>query len=278
MYPCDLRLILPIPMDVDVETTSNADLYIVTPPAYTQSIADGERRVDAEAVQEDKPHTPQHAVQYDALGDTSPRAMSDDQCDARPTTPLQVLQQRARERTGDLAPTGPTPVLSHHLTHPAIVLSLIGARTCSILPDRPAIWLVRKKKMALSPLAAAVLVKEGLLDPRNLELLVLHLTAPAQHLTSLGCRNTQPIAAMRPIPSRASCSAVGIPYMKSVSDSWLAPWSWAAKPLLSSHAPSPASAVTCNHSPSRPRVARHKSPLRSPSKRARASDVVWRRA
>jgi hypothetical protein len=146
-------------MDADAETTSNTDLYIVTPPAYTQSIAEGERKVDAGTLQEDKSYTPQHIVQRDPLEHASPRAMSDNQSDARPTTPLHVLQERARERTGELAPTGPTPALSHHLTHPAVVLSLIGARACSILPDRPAIWLVRKKKMALSPLAAAVLVQ-----------------------------------------------------------------------------------------------------------------------
>jgi hypothetical protein len=210
-----------MPTDVDSEATSNADLYIVTPPAYTRSIADDERRVDAEAVQEDKPHTPQHTVQHDPLGQISPRAMSDNQSDARPATPLHVLQDRARERTGNLAPTGPTPALSHHLTHPAVVLSLIGARTCSILPDRPAIWLVRKKKMALSPLAAAVLVKEGLLNPRNLELSVLDVTVATPQLTIIECHNMQPTAAMLPTPFQASCLVVGILSTKSVSESWL---------------------------------------------------------
>jgi hypothetical protein len=190
--------------DTDAETASNADLYIITPPAYTRSIAEGEQTVTAAAVQEDKPPTPQNDVEHSPVRHISPRAMSDNQSDARPTTPLHVLQERARERTGDLAPTGPSPALSHHLTHPAAILSLVGARTCSILQDRPAIWLVRNKKMALSPLAAAVLVKEGLLNPRDLELSVPSLMAPFPLLTMLECPNILRTAATLLTPSRAS--------------------------------------------------------------------------
>jgi hypothetical protein len=106
------------------------------------------------------------------LGRASPRAMSDSILDNRPATPLHVLQERAREQTGHLVPTGPTPLLTHHLIDPAVTVALVGARECSILHDRPAIWLVRKNKMALSPLAASVLVKEGILNPKHLELSV----------------------------------------------------------------------------------------------------------
>ncbi|KAH7072144.1 hypothetical protein BKA63DRAFT_544524 [Paraphoma chrysanthemicola] len=162
----------------DIEIISNADLYIVTPPAYTQSIAEGETTVDAEALRDEKPdrspspNNPIPSPTHPDLAQTSPRPETV-QPD-RPSTPLHILQQRAREHTALIAPTGPSPQLTHYLTEPAATAALIGARACGILPDRPAIWLVKGKKMALSPLAGAVLTKEGLLDPRDLELMSQH--------------------------------------------------------------------------------------------------------
>ncbi|PTU23545.1 hypothetical protein P175DRAFT_0543946 [Aspergillus ochraceoroseus IBT 24754] len=41
---------------------------------------------------------------------------------------------------------------------------------CSICPDRPAVWRVRRTKTLLSPLAASVLVREKYLDPHDLKL------------------------------------------------------------------------------------------------------------
>jgi hypothetical protein len=151
------------------ETQDNTDLYAVTPPRYTPSIVEGETRVDASPSQADKPTVPDQTPSHHSLDLTSPRALSDHADPVRPVTPLHVLQERARGNA-PLAPTGPAPKLTHYLTEPATTLSLIGARTCSILRDRPAIWLVKNKTMALSPLAAAVLTKEGLVNPRQLEL------------------------------------------------------------------------------------------------------------
>jgi hypothetical protein len=155
--------------DQPTATTENADLYSVTPPRYTESIAEGETAVEASASQDDKPSVPEQPTSHDSLDLASPRALSDHADPPRPTTPLHVLQERARGNT-PLAPTGPAPKLTHYLTDPATTVSLIGVRTCSILRDRPAIWLVKNKTMALSPLAAAVLTKEGLINPRQLEL------------------------------------------------------------------------------------------------------------
>jgi len=161
---------------VHVEVASNADLYTLTPPAYTQSIAEGEMTVDAEATQEEKsPQVSEQSPERNVLVQTSPRAMSEHTI-PRPETPLHVLQNRARESTAPVAPSGPTPVLGHYLTEPVTTASLVGIRPCSILHDRPAIWLVKKKKMALSPLAAAVLTKEGLLGAKDLELSVHFLS------------------------------------------------------------------------------------------------------
>jgi len=155
---------------VHVEVESNADLYNLTPPTYTQSIADGEQTVDCEAVREEKNRRAAEQAQLsEALTHTSPRPVVEHMV-PRPETPLRILQERAREHTATIVPTGPTPVLTHYLTEPVVTASLAGARACSILHDRPAIWLVKKRKMALSPLAAAVLTREGLIGAKELEL------------------------------------------------------------------------------------------------------------
>lgn len=100
----------------------------------------------------------------------SPREMSfHTETPPRPSTPLHVLQERARGNI-PLVPTGPTPALTHYYTDAVSTSALIGVRECSILRDRPAIWLVKNKTTALSPLAASVLVKEGFVDPRHLQL------------------------------------------------------------------------------------------------------------
>ncbi|KAH7385503.1 hypothetical protein DE146DRAFT_759733 [Phaeosphaeria sp. MPI-PUGE-AT-0046c] len=154
-----------------IEDTQNADLYTITPPRYTQSLAEGETTVAAEAAEENKDSAsaPEHNEQG-PLAHISPRVLSDHTETPRPSTPLHVLQERARGNL-PLAPTGPTPALTHYYTETVCTAALIGVRECSILRDRPAIWLVKNKTTALSPLAASVLVKEGLIDPRHLQLL-----------------------------------------------------------------------------------------------------------
>lgn len=157
----------------DADLESNADLYVLTPPVYTQSVAEGEETVDAEAVRQEKPQAYERSPERPASGQTPLRSRSEHTIE-RPETPLQVLQHQARENTAPLAPTGSAPVLGHYLNEPMSTANLVGARACSILHDRPAIWLVKKKKMALSPLAAAVLTKEGLLGAKDLELMSQH--------------------------------------------------------------------------------------------------------
>jgi hypothetical protein len=51
---------------------------------------------------------------------------------------------------------------------------------CSVLNDRPAAWTVKKKRgMALCPLAAAILVREGILSTKHLELVPSLLARPS---------------------------------------------------------------------------------------------------
>jgi hypothetical protein len=177
----DTALDVDVPSMVHDEVGSNADLYQLTPPTYTQSIADGETAVDATAAREEKsPQVPVGSPERALLAQTSPRALSEHTVD-RPTTPLHILQNNAREGTAVLVPTGPTPAFGHYLTEPTTTASLVGARACSIFHDRPAIWLVRNRKMALSPLAATVLVKEGLVRAKDLELSVYFPSASATY-------------------------------------------------------------------------------------------------
>lgn len=145
------------------------DLYSMTPPAYTQSIADGERSVDGEATRQEKPEvferSPERNVQRAQSSVPVSPVVSQQQTQAGETEPL--IQHNAPAR----APA-PPPLISHYLTEPVTTADLVGVRACSILHDRPAIWLMKRKSMALSPLAAAVLTQEGLVRPKDLELLV----------------------------------------------------------------------------------------------------------
>lgn len=176
----------------------NADLYSMTPPVYTQSIADGEVSVDAEAEQQEKPHAFERSPQREVpprrpLQRQGSNAPSDSNLQrevsitpsehyAPSNRPLQheepeSSQARAQSNHSPRYSVNP-PGYGHYLTEVVDDANLVGAIACSILHDRPAIWLVKKKKMALSPLAAAVLTTEGLIGPKDLDLSVSPNTAP----------------------------------------------------------------------------------------------------
>ncbi|KAL1607953.1 hypothetical protein SLS60_002892 [Paraconiothyrium brasiliense] len=69
---------------------------------------------------------------------------------------------------------------------------------CSVLNDRPATWTVKKKRgMALCPLAAAVLVREGILDTKQLELVPSLLERPSTSTSRLNPHDpTDPLSAV----------------------------------------------------------------------------------
>ncbi len=150
----------------------------MTPPAYTQSVANDEVSVDAEAVRQEKPRRRTSSTEH-PLHQTTSNASSSRHVPQSDThrEELQIQSPQALPPTPpDLTPcpSAPStaPVLTHYLTEPVATADLVGVRPCSILQDRPAIWLIRRKKMALSPLAAAVLLQEGLIRTKNLELSV----------------------------------------------------------------------------------------------------------
>ena len=154
---------------------SNADLYHLTPPAYTQSMADGEVSIDAEAVRQEKARVPEPSSHPSSpVGHQLQQQPSHASSSRNGPAPAEPQIEHAA-LVPQLSPHVPsnTPVFGHYLTEPVTTADLVGTRACSILHDRPAIWLVRRKKMALSPLAAAVLTKEGLIRVKDLELSVL---------------------------------------------------------------------------------------------------------
>ncbi|KAF1912907.1 hypothetical protein BDU57DRAFT_559113 [Ampelomyces quisqualis] len=151
------------------EVTGNADLYSVSPPTYTQSITEHEMKVAADRLKDDKPQETYKTAQREPIGFAFSHALSEHSDPLRPSTPLQVTQELARGNF-PLDPTEHAPTLTHYLTEASSTVSLVGARTCDILRDCPVIWLVRNNKMAVSPLQAVALVKEGLMNPRHLEL------------------------------------------------------------------------------------------------------------
>ncbi len=143
---------------------------------YSPLVADNELTVDAEASQEEKQETSGRL-----LGDTaSPLDSSQQYAPLTTEVPVRTGQQVQKPERAHPPDTSspaahfatPTmaPALGHYLTEPVATANLVGVRTCSILHDRPAIWLVRRTTMALSPLAAAVLTKEEIIRPKDLKL------------------------------------------------------------------------------------------------------------
>jgi len=149
---------------VHVEPTAeNADLYTMDLPEYTQQVAGGEISVDAESTRNEKQHNQDQSPAYDPLPSPEPQSLQEEhEYDIRPDVSDQDNPSHTRSST--------PPALTHDFTEADATPSLASVRACSILHDRPAVWLVKRKSLALSPLAAAVLTKEGLLQLKDLHL------------------------------------------------------------------------------------------------------------
>jgi len=149
---------------VHVEPTAeNADLYTMDLPEYTQQVAGGEISVDAESTQNEKQRNQDHSPAYDPLPSSEPRSLREEH--------EHDIQQDVSEQENPSHTRSPNPpTLTHNFTEADATACLASVRACSILHDRPAVWLVKRKSLALSPLAAAVLTKEGLLQPKDLHL------------------------------------------------------------------------------------------------------------
>jgi hypothetical protein len=152
---------------VDATSDAGSSFRCITPPAYAASVADNEVSLDAEHIQEEK----------------GPRS---DACDA-----LGLLIQRRsihmlpQSSDGILLPTelpaGAATSTSTFTSHVQLPPAYLDQRPqeapstciqhCGILPSRPAVWLVKRNHIALSSLAATILLRQGILNPRDLVLL-----------------------------------------------------------------------------------------------------------
>jgi hypothetical protein len=160
---------------VHVEPTAeNADLYTMNLPEYTQLATSGELSVDAEAARNEKSQVEDRSPAYNARPDQQLQPqISGRQSEER--SYHGEYEDHIQHGVGDQANLSETrststPALTHYLTEPVATASLASVRACSILNDRPAVWLVKRKSLALSPLAAAVLTKKGLVGAKELQL------------------------------------------------------------------------------------------------------------
>ncbi|KAI4927164.1 uncharacterized protein J4E92_006329 [Alternaria infectoria] len=133
-------------------------------PEYTQQVAGGEISVDAESTQNEKQRSQDQSPAYDPLASPEPWSLQEEH-------EHDIQQDVSDQENPRHTRSSNLPGLTHDLTEGDTTDSLASVRACSILHDRPAVWLVKRKSMALSPLAAAVLTKEGLLQPKELHLI-----------------------------------------------------------------------------------------------------------
>jgi hypothetical protein len=156
---------------VNNDTVSNADLYCMTPPAYAQSAADNEISVDAEAVQSEKAgmsglvQTPSHQSHAERNISTPDQPSRQPPSIHPSEATLELPSPMAESPSSGSIPNELPPVYFQQLTQDAAIASV---RRCSILPNRPAVWMVKRRDIALSPLAAAVLLKEGIVRSKDL--------------------------------------------------------------------------------------------------------------
>ena len=143
-------------------------------PEYTHLATSGEISVDAEATRNEKTRVSDQSPAYDAGPDQPLQLQISDRQSEEHSLPGEYEYHIQQDITGQgnrsEIRTINAPALTHHLTEPVATASLTSVRACSILNDRPAVWLVKRKSMALSPLAAAVLTKEGLVQAKDLQL------------------------------------------------------------------------------------------------------------
>ncbi|KAL5384364.1 hypothetical protein PMIN02_009268 [Paraphaeosphaeria minitans] len=128
------------------EVQSNPDLY--APPAYTIMTTTGEESLDAEAFAPEKTPLLEQSQSADRNDQPSPLY-----------TPKLLLLLLALESNGHARKALP-----------------------NVLNDRPATWTVKRERgMALCPLAAAVLLREGILSNKHLQLVPSLLDRPSSY-------------------------------------------------------------------------------------------------
>jgi hypothetical protein len=151
---------------------SNDDPYnTMTPPAYTQSITGSEVPVEAPAYKQEKLKIDTANINA-RINHNNPDSPGTARADSPHHSPTPPTPPRAG------APKFTAQRNNEYFTESTNEAAHAYVRRCSVLDDRPAVWLVKRKTFALSSLAAAVLVEEGLLESEDLALCVHLITEP----------------------------------------------------------------------------------------------------
>jgi hypothetical protein len=168
------------PSIVRTETHSNGELNDTDAlPMYTLSAAEDESTLDAEQYRPEKSPARDQSHTAEASLDQKPsQSPAHDQIQAGPSH-------------SDDAPPEFTDLPPDYFTELTNNAAAVHTKRCSILKERPATWLIKGKSMALCPLAATVLTKEGLIKSKHLELLALPPSSVSTDLTMIAFRGHQ---------------------------------------------------------------------------------------
>ncbi|KAH7562778.1 hypothetical protein BM1_02298 [Bipolaris maydis] len=170
----------------------SVDLDNICLPEYTQLVANEQRTIDAEDIRNTKSHVEYRSPEYenhpalrslslvyeDNQGQLPPSPAYEEHQTQRADSPIhedqdsQISLQQRLESHNQSSDVQQGRLSDNHTPIGEVVTSNhAGVRSCSILHDRPAAWLAKKKNIPLSSLAAAVLTKEGLLEAKELQLI-----------------------------------------------------------------------------------------------------------
>ncbi|KAF2639552.1 hypothetical protein P280DRAFT_470189 [Massarina eburnea CBS 473.64] len=131
------------------------------PPAYTITVADYENAANAEAYQPEKPTN--RTIRRDSLG-------SERRASERPS-PRNGTQSSSLASPSDSAQQQPRDLSLDYFAELTDDATVTHAKRCNLLRERLATWHIKRKGLALCPLSATILIKEGLLRQKDLELI-----------------------------------------------------------------------------------------------------------
>ncbi|KAF1952325.1 hypothetical protein CC80DRAFT_422782 [Byssothecium circinans] len=147
-----------------VGNESNLDLY-ASPPSYAQSVASDEHSLDVNAAQPEKPPRTQNP-EFNANDNSSLHNGLNSHPVSRGT--IQLLY--AGPNHDALHTSQSTDLPPDYFTELTNNAATAHVKRCSLLRERPATWLVKNKGLALCPLSATILMREGVLRQKDLEL------------------------------------------------------------------------------------------------------------
>ncbi|KAL7773937.1 hypothetical protein CFE70_003905 [Pyrenophora teres f. teres 0-1] len=163
---------------------SHSDLYSSDLPSYTEMASNGERSVDAQVVRTSKasasqdrsPSYERHFTQLLQEHIVSTEAGPAANCHSSQPQQSEVVSLHDASlptRADNPRLDGSMHTRSLSAPNAAKNANLDGIHVCNLLQNRPAVWQLKRKNMALSALAGAVLMKEGLLKAKDIQLITI---------------------------------------------------------------------------------------------------------